>query len=71
MLRAHHEDRADRAGEHCDGESRVAEVAGDRTEQRDYQKIAHSGSRRTVGLRFPRAADEESDRQREDESHGG
>ena len=71
MLRAHHEDRADCAGEQCDSDWRIAKVSRDGAEQRDYQKIAHPRARRTVGLRFSRAPDEESDRQREDESQDG
>ncbi len=71
MLRAHHEHGADRAGEQCDGDRRVAGMAGDRAEQRDYQEIAHPGTRRIVGAGLARAADQESDRQREQKSEGG
>ena len=71
VMRAHHQHGADRAGEQRDRDGRVADMTRDRADQRDYQKIAHPGARRTVGPRFPRAADEESDHEREQESHGG
>ncbi len=71
MLQAHHEDRANRTGEQRDGDRRIGEVSGDCAKQRDYQEIAHPGARRAFGVWFPRAADEESDRQREQESKSG
>ncbi len=71
MMRAHHEQRADHAGEQCDRDPRIADMAGDRAEQRDYQEIAHPGAQRTAGSGFSRTADEESDRQCEQESQGG
>src|SRR5271156_1353399 len=46
-------------------------MARDCAEQRDYQEIAHPGTRRTVRSRLPRAADKEADRQSEQESDGG
>ena len=68
---AHHEHGADRAGEQCDRNCRVAGMPRDCAEQCDYQEIAHPGARRIVGAGFARAADQESDRQREQETKGG
>ena len=71
VMRAHHQHGADRTGEQRDSDGGVADMTGDRADQSDNQKIAHPGTRRTVGARFPRAAHEESDHEREQESHGG